>query len=65
MNYFKLIKYFKNTAFFALILIFLNSCGVNPFERKDPIEPDARKRARKNVKKSPFIWIFNRKDNYE
>ena len=40
MSYFKLIKYFKNTAFFALIFIFLNSCGVNPFERKDPIEPE-------------------------
>ena len=49
MNYLKLIKYLKNTAFFALILIFLNSCGVNPFERKDPIEPEARKRARQNV----------------
>ncbi len=49
MNYFKLIKYLKNTAFFALILIFLNSCGVNIFERKDPIEPEARKRARQNV----------------
>ena len=49
MNYFKLIKYLKNTAFFALILIFLNSCGVNPFDRKDPIEPEARKRARQTV----------------
>ena len=49
MNYLKLIKYLKNTAFFALILIFLNSCGVNPFDPKEPIEPEARKRARQNV----------------
>ena len=64
MNYFKLIKYFKNTAFFALILIFLNSCGVNPFERKDPIEPDARKRARKNVMegKGRGGGLFGKKD---
>ena len=64
MNYFKLIKYFKNTAFFALILIFLNSCGVNPFERKDPIEPDARKRARKNVMEGKGIGggLFGKKD---
>ena len=33
----------------ALIMIFLNSCGVNVFDRKDPIEPNARKRARQNV----------------
>ena len=64
MNYFKLIKYFKNTAFFVLILIFLNSCGVNPFERKDPIEPDARKRARKNVMEGKGIGggLFGKKD---
>ena len=64
MNYFKLIKYFKNTAFFALILIFLNSCGVNPFERKDPIEPDARKRARQNVMEGKGIGggLFGKKD---
>ena len=42
-------KYFKNLAFLALIMIFLNSCGVNVFDRKDPIEPNARKRARQNV----------------
>ena len=44
-----LFKYLKNAAFLALITIFLNSCGVNVFDRKDPIEPDARKRARQNV----------------
>ena len=49
MNNFSLNKFIKNTAFSALILIFLNSCGVNPFERKDPIEPEARKRSRQNV----------------
>ena len=49
MNNFKLNTYIKNTAFFALILIFLNSCGVNPFDPKEPIEPEARKRARQNV----------------
>ena len=49
MNNLKLKKYFKNTVFFALILIFLNSCGVNVFDRKEPIEPNARKRAKQNV----------------
>ena len=49
MNKFALNKFFKKTAFFGLILMFLSSCGVNPFERKDPVEPDARKRARQNV----------------
>ena len=42
-------KLFKNIAFLALITIFLNSCGVDPLNRKDPVEPDARKRARQNV----------------
>ena len=49
MNNLSLYKYFKNLAFLALITIFLNSCGVNVFDRKDPIEPNARKRARQNV----------------
>ena len=49
MNNLRLYKYFKNLAFLALITIFLNSCGVNVFDRKDPIEPNARKRARQNV----------------
>ena len=65
MNYLKLIKYLKNTAFFALILIFLNSCGVNPFERKDPIEPEARKRARQNVLDGKGIsgGMFGKRDS--
>ena len=49
MNNLNLYKYLKNIAFLALITIFLNSCGVNIFDRKDPIEPNARKRARQNV----------------
>ena len=49
MNNLSFYKYFKNLAFLALITIFLNSCGVNVFDRKDPIEPNARKRARQNV----------------
>ncbi len=55
MNNISLYKYFKNIAFLALILIFLNSCGVNPLKRADPIEPDARKRARKNVEEGRGI----------
>ena len=49
MNNFILYRYFKKIAFLALITIFLDSCGVNVFDRKDPIEPNARKRARQNV----------------
>ena len=47
----KINKLLKNAVFFLLITIFLNSCGnvgsiMNP---KEPVEPDARKRARKNA----------------
>ena len=47
----KINKLLKNAAFLLLITVFLNSCGnvgsiMNP---KEPIEPDARKRARKNA----------------
>ena len=56
-------KLFKNIAFLALITIFLNSCGVDPLNRKDPIEPDARKRARQNVEEGRGFnqGIFGRK----
>ena len=63
-------KYFKNIAFLSLILIFLNSCaGGNPFGG-DPIEPDARKRARKNVEEgrgfSPGgMFGGNKETNFE
>jgi len=49
MNNLSLYKNFKNIAFLGLILIFLNSCGVNIFDRKEPLNPDGRKRARQNV----------------
>lgn len=51
---FNLNKILKNIAFYSLMLIFLNSCG-GFFERKEPIEPDARKRARKNVEEGKGI----------
>ena len=43
----------------------MNSCGVNVFDRKDPIEPDARKRARQNVEKVKVFLaggMFGKKD---
>ena len=69
MNNFILYRYFKKIAFLALITIFLNSCGVNIFDGKDPIEPDARKRARQNVAEGKGLTVggmFGKKDtNFE
>ena len=69
MNNLNTYKYLKNIAFLALITIFLNSCGVNVFDRKDPIEPNARKRARQNVDEGRGFsagGMFGRKDtNFE
>ena len=69
MNNLNIHKYLKNIAFLALITIFLNSCGVNIFDRKDPIEPNARKRARQNVEEGRGFsagGMFGKKDtNFE
>ncbi len=54
MNNLSLYKFIKNSALFCLILIFLNSCG-GIFDRKETIDPDARKRARKNVEEGKGI----------
>ncbi len=46
----------------------MNSCGVNPFDRKDPIEPEARKRARQNAEEGRGIGGFgkrNQNTNYQ
>ena len=63
-------KLLKNAAFLLLITVFLNSCGnvgsiMNP---KEPIEPDARKRARKNAQEGRGIGGFGKKNqntNYQ
>jgi len=71
MAFSKINKFLKNTAFLLLISIFLTSCGnigsiTNP---KDPIEPDARKRARKNVEEGKGVIFGGNKrrggTNYE
>ena len=71
MAFSKINKFLKNTAFLLLISIFLTSCGniggiTNP---KDPIEPDARKRARKNVEEGRGVIFGKNKrrggTNYE
>ena len=61
MAFSEVYKFLKNSAFLVLILIFLTSCGnvgsiTNP---KEPVEPDARKRARKNAEEGKGI-IFGR-----
>ena len=71
MAFSKINKFLKNTAFLLLISIFLTSCGnigsiTNP---KDPIDPDARKRARKNVEEGRGVIFGGNKrgsgTNYE
>jgi len=66
----KIYNFLKNTAFFLLIAIFLSSCSnigsiTNP---KEPVEPDARKRARKNAEEGRGIVFGGKKrggTNYE
>ena len=70
MAFSKIYKFLKNTAFLLLISIFLTSCGnigsiTNP---KEPVEPDARKRARKNAEEGRGIVLGGKKrggTNYE
>ncbi len=71
MAFSKIYKFLKNSAFLVLIAIFLTSCGnvgsiTNP---KEPVEPDARKRARKNAEEGRGIIFGGNKrgggTNYE
>ena len=71
MAFSKIYKFLKNSAFLVLIVIFLTSCGnvgsiTNP---KEPVEPDARKRARKNAEEGRGIIFGGNKrgggTNYE
>ena len=48
MRILTLYKLIQKITIFSFVLIFFTSCG-GFFERKEPIEPDARKRARQNV----------------
>tara|TARA_B100001175_G_C19416396_1_gene593857 strand:- start:530 stop:1105 length:576 start_codon:yes stop_codon:yes gene_type:complete len=50
MSLSKIYKFFKNTALFLFLSIFISNCGNvgGIFEPKAPVEPDARKRARQN-----------------
>ena len=64
MPFSKINKFLKNTAFYVFLSIFLSSCGnvgsiMNP---KEPIEPDARKRARKNAEEGRGIGVFGSKN---
>ena len=71
MAFSEIYKFLKNSAFLVLIVIFLTSCGnvgsiTNP---KEPVEPDARKRARKNAEEGRGIIFGGNKrgggTNYE
>ena len=71
MAFSEIYKFLKNSAFLVLIVIFLTSCGnvgsiTNP---QEPVEPDARKRARKNAEEGKGIIFGGKKrgsgTNYE
>ena len=50
MSISKINKFVKNTVFYLFLSVLIGSCGNvgSIFDPKEPIEPDARKRARKN-----------------
>ena len=58
----KIYKFLKNTAFFLFLSVLISSCGNvgSVFDPKKPIDPDARKRARDNVKEGRGIVFGNR-----
>ena len=59
-----MLKILKNIVVFIILVVFLSSCGVNPFDPKEAIDPDARKRARQNVEEGRGIGtgLFKKKE---
>ena len=70
MSFSKINKLVKNTAFFLFLSVLITSCGNvgSIFDPKEPIEPEARKRARQNAEVGKGMGIFGKKDqntNYQ
>ena len=70
MSFSKINKFVKNTAFYLFLSVLISSCGNvgSIFDPKEPIEPDARKRARQNAQEGKGIGVFgkkNRNTNYQ
>jgi len=57
MPFSKIYKFLKNIVFCLFLSVLISSCGNvgSIFERKEPIDPDARKRARDNAKEGRGI----------
>ena len=57
MPFSKIYKFLKNTVFFLFLTVLISSCGNvgSIFDPKEPIDPDARKRARENAKEGRGI----------
>jgi len=63
MSFSKINKFVKNTVFFLFLSVLISSCGNvgSIFDPKEPIEPDARKRARQNAEEGKGIGVFGGK----
>ena len=61
MPFSKIYKFFKNIVFYLFLSAFISSCGNvgSIFDPKEPIDPDARKRARDNAKEGRGIVFGN------
>ena len=64
MPFSKIYKFFKNIVFYLFLSAFISSCGNvgSIFDPKEPIDPDARKRARDNAKEGRGI-VFGKQGN--
>ena len=62
MPFSNIYKFLKNAVFYLFLSILITSCRNvgSIFERKEPIDPDARKRARENAKDGRGIVFGNR-----
>tara|TARA_B100000989_G_scaffold77001_1_gene54681 strand:- start:4068 stop:4646 length:579 start_codon:yes stop_codon:yes gene_type:complete len=70
MSFSKINKFLKNTTFLVFLSVLISSCGNvgSIFDPKEPVDPDARKRARKNAQEGKGIGVFggkNQNTNYQ
>ena len=70
MSFSKINKFFKNIALCLFLSILISGCGNvgSIFDPKEPIEPEARKRARQNAEEGRGIGVFgggNQNTNYQ
>ena len=62
MPFSKIYKFLKNTVFYLFLSVLISSCGNvgSIFDPKEPIDPDARQRARDNAKEGRGIVFGNK-----